>query len=49
VGGGTRIYFGKTKRAAFRADLSLLKETTFDDSSTLTTLTAGVTWKLGGK
>lgn len=47
VGGGTRIYFGKTKRAAFRADLSLLKETTFDDSSTLTTLTAGVTWKLG--
>ncbi|HEV8700802.1 MAG TPA: porin family protein [Candidatus Polarisedimenticolia bacterium] len=49
VGGGTRIYFGKTKRAAFRADLSLLKETTFDDSSTITTVTAGVTWKLGGR
>jgi len=49
VGGGTRIYFGKTKRAAFRADLSLLKETTFNDTSTLTTLTAGVTWRLGGK
>jgi opacity protein-like surface antigen len=49
VGGGTRIYFGKAKRTAFRADLSLLKETTFDDSSTITTVTAGVTWKLGGK
>ena len=47
VGGGTRIYFGKTKRTAFRADLSLLKENTFDESSTLTTVTAGVTWKLG--
>jgi len=49
VGGGTRIYFGKAKRTAFRADLSLMKETTFDDSSTITTVTAGVTWKLGGK
>ena len=49
VGGGTRIFFGKTKRAAFRADLSLLRETTFNDSSTITTVTAGVTWKLGGR
>ena len=49
VGGGTRIFFGKTKRAAFRADLSLLRETTFNVSSTITTVTAGVTWKLGGR
>lgn len=49
VGGGTRIFFGKTKRAAFRADLSFLRETTFNDSSTITTVTAGVTWKLGGR
>ena len=49
VGGGTRIFFGKTHRMAFRADLSLLHETTFDDSSTQTTVTAGLTWKLGGR
>lgn len=49
VGGGTRIFFGKTKRTAFRADLSFLRETTFNDSSTITTVTAGVTWKLGGR
>ena len=49
VGGGTRIYFGKAKRTAFRADLTLLKENTFEDSSTITTVTAGVTWNLGGK
>lgn len=49
IGGGTRIYFGKTKRMAFRTDLSLLRETTLDDSSTLTTVTGGLTWKLGGR
>ncbi len=49
IGGGTRIFFGKTKTMAFRADLSLLRDTTFSDSSTLTTVTAGITWKLGGR
>jgi len=49
VGGGTRIFFGKSKTMAFRADLSLLKESTFSESNTLTTLTAGITWKLGGR
>jgi hypothetical protein len=49
IGGGTRIFFGKSKTMAFRADLSLLRDTTFDDSSTLTTVTAGITWKLGGR
>jgi len=49
VGGGTRIFFGKTKTMAFRADLSLLRDTAFQTSSTLTTVTAGITWKLGGR
>ena len=49
VGGGTRIFFGKTKRMAFRSDLALLRETTFNDTTTATTLTAGLTWKLGGR
>jgi len=49
VGGGTRIFFGKSKTMAFRADLSLLRDTAFQNSSTLTTVTAGLTWKLGGR
>ena len=49
VGGGTRIFFGKAKRAAFRMDLSLLHDTTFNDSTTSKTLTAGLTFKLGNR
>ncbi len=49
IGGGTRIFFGKTKTMAFRADLALLKENTFSDSTTFTTVSAGITWKLGGR
>ena len=49
IGGGTRIYFGKTQRMAFRTDVSLLRQSTFSTSSTLTTVTAGMTWKLGGR
>ncbi len=49
VGGGTRIFFGKNKRTAVRMDLSLLRETTLDDSSMNRTLTAGLTWRLGGR
>src|SRR6266481_49214 len=49
VGGGTRIFFGKTKTMAFRADLALMKENTFSDSTTFTTVSAGITWKLGGR
>ena len=48
VGGGTRIFFGKTKTMAFRADLSLLKENTFSSNTTFTSVSAGITWKLGG-
>lgn len=49
IGGGTRIFFGKSKTMAFRTDVSLLKQNTFSESNTLTTLTAGITWKLGGR
>lgn len=49
VGGGTRIFFGKTKRAAFRMDLSLLRDNTFNESNTNKTLTAGLTFKLGNR
>jgi opacity protein-like surface antigen len=49
IGGGTRIFFGKTKTMAFRTDLSLLKQNTFSESQTITSVTAGITWKLGGR
>ena len=49
IGGGTRIFFGKTQRMAFRTDVSLLRENTFSSSTTFTTVTAGMTWKLGGR
>ena len=49
VGGGTRIFFGKNKRTAVRMDLSLVRNDTFDESSTDKTITAGLTWKLGGR
>lgn len=47
VGGGTRIFFGKSKTMAFRTDVSLLRETAFNDSTTFTNITAGITWRLG--
>ena len=49
IGGGTRIFFGQTKRTAVRMDLSILRNDNFDDSSTNPTLTAGLTWRLGGR
>jgi len=47
IGAGTRIFFGKSKTMAFRTDLSLLHEAAFNDGSTFTNITAGITWKLG--
>lgn len=44
---GSRFFFGKSKRAAVRLELSLLREDTFDDESTHTSLTVGFTWRLG--
>jgi hypothetical protein len=49
IGGGTRVYFGESKRMAFRADVSMMKESTFDDNSTITTFTGGLTFRLGGR
>ena len=47
IGAGTRIFFGRSKTMAFRTDLSLLREAAFNNGSTFTNITAGITWKLG--
>jgi opacity protein-like surface antigen len=47
VGAGSRFYFGKNKRTAFRLDVSLVNESTFNETSTHTNYTGGFTWKLG--
>ena len=47
VGAGSRFFFGKNKRTAFRVDLSMINEETFDESSTHTTFAGGFTWRLG--
>jgi len=49
IGGGTRVFFGQSKRMAFRADVTMMKESTFDDESTITTFTGGLTFRLGGR
>ena len=49
VGGGSRFYFGKEKRAAFRVDVSMIQQSTFDTTTTNTNISAGFTWRLGGK
>ncbi len=46
-GGGSRFFFGKQKKAAFRFDVSLVSEDSFDDSSTHMNATAGFTWRFG--
>lgn len=49
VGGGSRFFFGKAKKVAVRVELVFLSEKTFDRSATPVRLTAGFTWRLGGK
>lgn len=49
VAAGTRFFFGKEKRAAFRIDVSRVTEDTFDEKSTNTTVAGGFSWRLGGK
>ncbi len=46
-GGGSRFFFGKSKRAAIRVDLSWVNEDTFDQSSTHATFAGGFSWRLG--
>jgi opacity protein-like surface antigen len=48
VGGGSRFYFGKEKRAAFRFDLAMIQQK-FDTTINNTSISAGFTWRLGGK
>ena len=47
LGAGSRFFFGKSKRAAFRVDLSRVSQDTFDESTTNTTFAGGFTWRLG--
>jgi len=47
LGAGSRFFFGKNKRAAFRVDLSRVSQDTFDESTTNTTFAGGFTWRLG--
>jgi Outer membrane protein beta-barrel domain len=49
VGAGSRFFFGKTKKAAFRVDLSMVQESTFDQTNTHKNMSAGFSWKLGGR
>ncbi|HEU4401165.1 MAG TPA: outer membrane beta-barrel protein [Candidatus Polarisedimenticolia bacterium] len=44
---GSRFFFGRHKRAAFRIELSSLTEKTFDETSSHTSLDWGFTWRLG--
>jgi opacity protein-like surface antigen len=47
LGGGSRFFFGKSKRAAVRVDLSALGEDTWEESSIHWNLTVGFAWRLG--
>jgi opacity protein-like surface antigen len=47
VAAGSRFFFGKSKRAAVRVEVSLLREDNFDETSTHGSFTAGFTWRLG--
>ena len=49
LGAGSRFFFGKAKKAAFRVDLAMIQESTFDDTSTHTNVSAGFSWRLGGR
>lgn len=49
VGAGSRFFFGKEKRAAFRIDVSRLTQDTFSEKSTNTTVAGGFSWRFGGK
>lgn len=49
VAGGVRLFFGDSKRAAVRLELSFLGERTFDEESIHTSLMVGFTWRLGSE
>ena len=47
IGAGSRFFFGKTKRTAFRFDVSMINEDTFQDKTTNTTVSGGFAFRLG--
>ena len=47
IGAGSRFFFGKAKRAAFRFDVSMVNQDTFEDTQTNTTVAGGFTFRLG--
>jgi hypothetical protein len=49
IGAGSRFFFGKAKRAAFRIDVARVTEDTFNEKSTNTMVAGGFSWRLGGK
>jgi opacity protein-like surface antigen len=52
IGAGTRFFFGKEKRAAFRVDVARITEDKLfnsSDKTTNTNISGGFSWKFGGK
>lgn len=49
IGAGSRFFFGKAKRAAFRLDVSRVTQDTFDEKTSNMTFAGGFSWRLGGK
>jgi opacity protein-like surface antigen len=47
IAAGSRFFFGKSKRAAFRVDLSRVTQDTFEETTTNTTFAGGFSWRLG--
>ena len=47
IAAGSRFFFGKAKRAAFRLDVSMINQDTFNETQTNTTFAGGFTFKLG--
>jgi hypothetical protein len=47
IAAGSRFFFGKANRAAFRLDVSMINQDTFNETQTNTTFAGGFTFKLG--
>ncbi|HKQ96502.1 MAG TPA: porin family protein [Candidatus Polarisedimenticolia bacterium] len=47
IGAGSRFFFGKSKRTAFRFDVSMINADTFDEKQTNTMVAGGFTFRLG--
>jgi len=47
IGAGSRFFFGKSKRTAFRFDVSMINQDTFEEATTNTTVAGGFTFRLG--